>query len=570
MNNNKIQSKDIIGFATTYQISNDGNVKSKSTNQLIKNHLEKNDYYTVRLCGKNKTSIKMYIHELVASHFLNEKNTNNKVVIHKDGDKSNNNYLNLEYVDFSDDVDDCHKKISKHVFQYDLEYNFIKEWNSIDTILNNNKDYKQSAIRNNVCNISKSAYGSIWSYDNELKKPENKIISIIDEKYFIDQNIYEYPDDKEYWKDIIGYETRYKISNYGKVYSKQLNILLNTRERGGYHVTKLRDTNQTEKMQYVHILVARHFIQNNNNYKIIHHKDHNKLNNHYINLEWTTHSANTKAYHDNKDLPEILQYDLEGNLIKEWKSINEVLEFNKEYKKESLKKCLNGKYDKMYNFVWKYKNSNVNDKKEIDNTLHEDEEFRNIGIFQKIDFSLYEVSNYGKVRNTETNLILRPGLSTTRYLQVCLVDNNKKKFNRKIHRLVAHKFVEGHSDINNYVNHIDENVLNNYYKNLEWCTNKHNSNHSTGKKVNQIDIETNEIIKTFDSLAEAAKIFGKDNAMCIIKVCQHKKKTAYGYKWEYFDKYIEIINKNENIINKHRKLQLNIQIEYLNITKVIE
>ena len=55
------------------------------------------------------------------------------------------------------------------------------------------------------------------------------------------------------------------------------------------------------------------------------------------------------------------------------------------------------------------------------------------------------------------------------------------------------------------VNHIDENKLNNYYKNLEWTTTSENVMHSTGKKVNQIDIETG--IKLLKHLIQLLKRF---------------------------------------------------------------
>ena len=48
MNKEDIQWNDVNGFENSYQISNDGDAKSKSTNDMIKKTLEKNGHYTVQ------------------------------------------------------------------------------------------------------------------------------------------------------------------------------------------------------------------------------------------------------------------------------------------------------------------------------------------------------------------------------------------------------------------------------------------------------------------------------------------------------------------------------------------
>ena len=51
--------------------------------------------------------------------------------------------------------------------------------------------------------------------------------------------------------------------------------------------------------------------------------------------------------------------------------------------------------------------------------------------------------------------------------------------------------------------------------------------------VKQIDINTGEVIATFESANAAARALGRKKGNHIIEVCQGKNKTAYGYKWEY-------------------------------------
>ena len=49
--------------------------------------------------------------------------------------------------------------------------------------------------------------------------------------------------------------------------------------------------------KYVHRLVARFFIPNPLNRRCVNHKDGNKANNHFSNLEWCTHRQNALHYH---------------------------------------------------------------------------------------------------------------------------------------------------------------------------------------------------------------------------------------------------------------------------------
>ena len=64
-----------------------------------------------------------------------------------------------------------------------------------------------------------------------------------------------------------------------------------------------------------------------------------------------------------------------------------------------------------------------------------------------------------------------------------------------------------------------------------------NSTSHKGKKatpVAMIDKDTDKVLKTFSSRAEANRFLGKDpwdNAIGL--VCRGKRFTAYGYKWAY-------------------------------------
>jgi hypothetical protein len=64
-------------------------------------------------------------------------------------------------------------------------------------------------------------------------------------------------------------------------------------------------------------------------------------------------------------------------------------------------------------------------------------------------------------------------------------------------------------------------------------TNTENIIHTSGKSVDKLDIETGEIIKTYPSLGEAQRDLKLTHSMHILKCCQGKKKTGYGFKWQY-------------------------------------
>lgn len=155
---------------------------------------------------------------------------------------------------------------------------------------------------------------------------------------------------------------------------------------------------------------------------------------------------------------------------------------------------------------------------------------------------LYEVSNWGRVRNSRTGLILKPG-SSKGYLYVQLYKNKIPKM-FKVHRLVAQAFLPNPDNLP-CVNHKDENPSNNRLDNLEWCTIKYNNNYGTlperrklqkrfHKPVYQYSLD-GVFLFEYTSLAECATVNGYDSSL-ISRVCLNKGeyKTAYGYRWSYF------------------------------------
>jgi hypothetical protein len=114
---------------------------------------------------------------------------------------------------------------------------------------------------------------------------------------------------KEVWKDVVGYEGYYQVSNLGRVRSVDRTIYykdgrkryilkgrvlkLKKMKIGYRQVNFHRDSDIQYK--YIHRLVAEAFLKNENDYKYINHKDAIKHNNIVSNLEWCNQSIN--AHH---------------------------------------------------------------------------------------------------------------------------------------------------------------------------------------------------------------------------------------------------------------------------------
>lgn len=98
----------------------------------------------------------------------------------------------------------------------------------------------------------------------------------------------------EEWKDIIGYEGLYQVSNLGRVKSLRYNkVLKPCVSETGYKYVLLVDKDSHNKNWRLHKLVAMTFVPNPDNLPQVNHIDENKLNNSADNLEWCTAEYNS-------------------------------------------------------------------------------------------------------------------------------------------------------------------------------------------------------------------------------------------------------------------------------------
>lgn len=177
----------------------------------------------------------------------------------------------------------------------------------------------------------------------------------------------------EEWKDIVGYENYYQVSNMGRIKSlerkttfktEKLRIMKGFIDKWGYHQVILRKDDKYIHFK-IHRLVALHFIPNPNNKETVNHKKGNKLDNRSSELEWNTHSEQHKHAFEklgrvhgmkgkiSSQIKGVQQLDKEGNILFTFTSIHEAAkEVNGNY--QNISAVCNGRLKTHKNFKWKF------------------------------------------------------------------------------------------------------------------------------------------------------------------------------------------------------------------------
>jgi len=102
-------------------------------------------------------------------------------------------------------------------------------------------------------------------------------------------------------------------------------------------------------------------------------------------------------------------------------------------------------------------------------------------------FSNYLIYPQGKLFNKKTNRFIKGSLNSEGYLTVDFYDN-KKRINKKIHRLLAEHFIEN-SDNKPLVDHINRIRNDNRLNNLRWVNHTENNQNKCVNKNNKLNIQ---------------------------------------------------------------------------------
>lgn len=105
----------------------------------------------------------------------------------------------------------------------------------------------------------------------------------------------------EIWKKVVqnGVERNRLISNFGNVVNTESGIRCGINDNGnGYKVVNIHNLlHENKRIEYVHRLVARHFLPNPYNLPQVNHLDCDKSNNKVDNLAWVSGSDNILDAH---------------------------------------------------------------------------------------------------------------------------------------------------------------------------------------------------------------------------------------------------------------------------------
>ena len=183
----------------------------------------------------------------------------------------------------------------------------------------------------------------------------------------------------EEWLDIKYFEGIYKVSSYGRVKScarvitktvrgKKMvvhlkeKILSKTEDNDGYKIVGLHKDGKRYGYK-VHRLVATAFIPNPLNLPEVNHRSENKGDNRVENLEWCDRTYNnnfgtikerlSKTMTNGPSSKKVAQYSETGELIAIFPSACEV-QRQLGYSNTYISAACRGKYEKAYNYIWRY------------------------------------------------------------------------------------------------------------------------------------------------------------------------------------------------------------------------
>lgn len=132
---------------------------------------------------------------------------------------------------------------------------------------------------------------------------------------------------EEEWRDVLGFEKLYQVSNLGNVRTVkrgEATVMSQEEHWNGYLSVHLRNKG-VERRVSVHRLVAEAFIPNPDGLRDVNHKNGIKTDNRVENLEWLSHSDNMKhAYKMRVPKSPLIKDEKIRKAVRAWAEANEI------------------------------------------------------------------------------------------------------------------------------------------------------------------------------------------------------------------------------------------------------
>lgn len=278
---------------------------------------------------------------------------------------------------------------------------------------------------------------------------------------------------EEIWKDVVGYEGKYLVSNLGRIRSLYpIDVCLDLRPSShGYTMVKLkwgrRGINKS-----IHRLVAEAFIPNPSMFDTVHHINAERSDNRVENLMWMSRSDNSSEAHDRRT-DHIMNIEKAREVFIAF-HVEKVMILDLMKKYGVVRNTIS---DICYRRSW----TKATDDLVYLIGLKDNRPYIQVDMTQEIwrdvpeTDGVYKVSNYGNVTSNAKGIFIKLKfiINYKGYRSVALYIKGKRT-HFFVHRLVASLFLDNPLDYP-VVHHIDNNKANNRLDNLQWAAHAFNS-----------------------------------------------------------------------------------------------
>ena len=162
---------------------------------------------------------------------------------------------------------------------------------------------------------------------------------------------------KEQWREVVGYEVLYLVSNMGRIYSvRQKKILRPSASKKTHYLhVELHRADGTHITARVHRVVAEAWCPGKAHGLEVEHIDTNRQNNRADNLRWTTHKDNCRNILTRAKMAgvAILQQDMDGHTIARYASQQQAAEVTG-IQQSSISLVCRGIRHTAGGYIWKF------------------------------------------------------------------------------------------------------------------------------------------------------------------------------------------------------------------------